>query len=369
MKKYFYMVVLPCLILSGILLSTTALDKRTTPKWKNEKLQGFSWEASDSIATQHIQTLNPHSVNWIAQTPFGWQADIHQPELVYRSSRGYWGERDAGLINTALVAREAGVETMLKPHIWLRRSAGGWRSDIDMQSEEDWQTWFDNYEAFILHYAKLAEEQSIPVLCIGTELYLCATKREQDWRDLIVKIRATYSGQITYAANFYKEYEEIQFWDALDFIGIQGYFPLTKKDHPSLKELKEGWEPHHKKIKKLSKRWNKPVLFTEFGYRSMKDAAIEPWVWPNDIEFTDTDVSPETQALCYEAFFQTFWKEDWLAGVFLWKWSRRNYKPEAYYQGLDRPGRNGQKRKDLSPIDFSPKEEGLKVIGEWFGKP
>ena len=326
-------------------------------------MKGFSWEAGDSITLDQVQTIAPYHVNWIAQTPFAWQAHVNDPNLSFRRGRGYWGERKGGLVHTAQLGKELGVKTLLKPHIWMRRDAGGWRSDIEMKTEEDWQIWFKNYGEFMLHYAQLAEEQQLEALCIGTELYLTAVQREADWRALIAEIRKVYSGKLTFAANFYKEYEEIQFWDALDYIGIQAYFPLCNSDNPSLEELKAGWAPHYKRIKKLSKKWGKPVIITELGYRSMKNAAIEPWEWPNRMDFSQDDISPETQALCYEAFFQTFWEERWLAGVFFWKWSRRNYNPDQYERRLAR-----RKRRDISPIDFSPKSEGLEVIKEWFGE-
>lgn len=332
------------------------------PVYAGSKIKGFSWEATDSVDRQHIQSIMPYHVNWIAQTPFGWQADIHQPTLTYRSNRGYWGERDRGLIHTTKVARQVAVQTMLKPHIWMGRSSGGWRSDIEMQNEADWQIWFDHYESFILHYARLAEAEQIPIFCIGTELYQCASQREADWRVLISKVREVYSGELTYAANFYEEYEAIQFWDALDYIGIQGYFPLTKKEDPSLNNLQKGWRPHYQALKQFTARWDRPVIFTELGYRSMRNAAIEPWAWPNGMEFEAEDISAEVQARCYEAFFKVFWKEDWVAGVFFWKWSRRNYNPEAY------AARQSPRRRDLSPIDFSPKEKALKVIEQWFSE-
>jgi hypothetical protein len=48
------------------------------------------------------------------------------------------------------------------------------------------------------------------------------------------------------------------------------------------------------------------------------DAAIEPWVWPN--ERKEIQLSEEVQALCYRAFFETAWQKPWMAGVFFWKW-------------------------------------------------
>jgi hypothetical protein len=47
---------------------------------------------------------------------------------------------------------------------------------------------------------------------------------------------------LTYAANWDK-YDQVSFWDELDFIGIQAYFPLTDQTNPSAEEIKKGWNP------------------------------------------------------------------------------------------------------------------------------
>lgn len=348
------------LLLPFLSIALWLLRPRPTPEpaiIAAPKIKGFSWEATDSVGLSHIQTITPYHVEWIAQTPFAWQGDPHQPELVFHNDRGYWGERDRGLIHTTQLARTVNLQTMLKPHIWMHSNSGAWRSDIAMRSEADWQTWFTNYEAFILHYARLAEAEGIPMLCIGTELFETARQRAADWRRLIAKIREVYSGQLTYAANFYQEYEAIQFWDALDYIGIQGYFPLAKTENPGLAQLKRGWQPHYRALKEFSRQWERPVIFTELGYRSMRNAAIEPWAWPDNMDFDHRDISPEVQARCYEAFFQTFWEEDWVAGVFFWKWSRRNYNAATK-----------RRRRDHSAIDFSPKAEALGIVSHWFAQ-
>jgi exo-beta-1,3-glucanase (GH17 family) len=154
-----------------------------------------------------------------------------------------------------------------------------------------------------------------------------------EWRKLIGEIRKVYSGKLTYAANFNQEFEHVKFWDVLDFIGIQAYFSLSKNDNPSSEELANNWIDHLESIEKIHKKFNKPVIFTEIGYRSTEDAAIEPWKWPQ--ENRDAISSIETQARCYEAFFKSAWKKDWLVGVYFWKW---------YPQGTHR----------LQEIDFTP---------------
>lgn len=326
-----------------------------------EKIKGVCWEGTRmSIQDEHMESLENHHVNWISQTPFGWQEGIDNPVIVtHRRSKTRSEEREKGMDNTAKIAKEKGIKTLLKPHIWLTNANGKWRSDIKMNSPEEWDQWFEQYQSFILYYAQVAEKYNFEGLCIGTELYITTSQHEQKWRNIIKEIRKVYSGQLTYAANFYKEYEEIKFWDALDYIGIQAYFPLTKNENPSVKELVNGWQPHYKKLQQLHHKWQKPVVFTEIGYRSAKDAAIRPWEWEkrgDDID--ESEISTATQAVCYEAMFKTFWKADWIGGVFFWKWTPENYGVAI----------QTNRRRKRSPLSFTPKKEALKVIEKWYAK-
>ncbi|MDQ4138969.1 MAG: hypothetical protein M3142_00445, partial [Bacteroidota bacterium] len=312
----------------------------SSPTFKSKvTFRGVNWVAGDSVTVNQILALKQQNIEWMAQTPFGWQRKFNTPELHINThvSKNYWGESDQGLIHTTRLAKQAGIKTLLKPHIWLRdREQAKWIGDIEMTSEADWQAWFKNYSAFILHYARLAEENQIEALCIGTELMKSAITREKDWRQMIREIRQVYHGQLTYAANWYLEYEKIKFWDALDFIGVQGYFPLTKKNNPSLTELQAGWKPYLADLKNIATKYQKPVVFTEVGYKSTSDAAIEPWKWPDREKTAEQYESYQTQANCYEALFQTLWQQPWFGGTFIWKW---------YPQVRD----NGHDHRDFTP--------------------
>jgi hypothetical protein len=317
------------------------------------QFRGVNWVAADSITEGQMAELKRHHVNWIAQTPFGWQRHYRSPEVMLnRGNRVYWGERDQGLILTTQLARQQGIQTLLKPHLWLMdQSDDKWLGDIRMDTEEEWQKWFAAYGAFILHYARLAEEQQIEALCIGTELYTPAVTHEREWRELIRQIRQVYRGKLTYAANWYKEFEEIKFWDDLDFIGIQAYFPLTKKENPTLPELRKGWSRHLGQIEKIQQKFGKPVVFTEAGYKSTPDAAIEPWKWP-DRNWQSMTQSEDTQAWSYEALFQTFWPKPYFEGLFIWKWY-----PQIRENRRDR-------------YDFTPQHKAAeKVMTKWYEAP
>ena len=143
------------------------------------------------------------------------------------------------------------------------------------------------------------------------------------------------------------------FWDQLDYIGIQAYFPISKKPDPTLEDLLEGWKKHLDAIAAVQKQWDKPVLFTEIGYRSVPFAAERPWAWPSGDELGKVKPDPELQARLYEAFFQTFWDKPWMAGAIIWKWHP-----------------NGFRSHERRATDFTPQAKpAADTMAHWFKHP
>ena len=320
------------------------------------RLRGVSWVGGDSVTDAELAPLAADHVTWLAQTPFGWQDGVATPAVRTRSAAdrhfGYWGESDRGLTSTARLARRRGIRTLLKPHLWVRGSSSGWAGDVEMTTPADWTAWFASYTAFILHYARLAETEHLGLLCIGTEL-VQATEPDHEaaWRTLIRQVRRVYHGPITYAAN-YDEYQQIRFWDALDYIGVQAYFPLCARPVPTLETLEAGWQPHLRALARLQRRVGKPVIFTEVGYKATADAATEPWKWPARSP-AGPPADEATQARCYEALFRATWGLPWLKGMFIWKW----------YPGLaaDGPARRH--------ADFTPQHKPAEaVLARWYAR-
>jgi len=242
--------------------------------------------------------------------------------------------------------RTAGFKVFFKPHLWVTHpSDGKWRSDIFPTNEKNWESWKESYRNFILRYAKIAEQANAEMFCIGAEFSRISVEKPLFWKDLIQEIRNIYSGKITYAANWYNEYEKITFWGELDFIGIQAYFPLVKNKYPSVKQISKGWNKHLRAIESTHKKYNRKILFTEMGYRSTANSAIKPWEWLEDSSILDNPYSVETQANCYEAFFNTVWKKEWFAGVHIWQ-LRTDY--------VAKNGKNN--------LDFTPQGKPAEVV-------
>lgn len=279
------------------------------------KMRGLCWEGGREIEPRHLDPAVDVGADWISQTPFGWCRGVNDPEIVLATGRVLWGESDSGLVQTAAWARARGIKTLLKPHLWVHH--GQWVGDIDMPSDDAWRAWFASYETWILHYAALAEAQGMEAFAVGTELK-SATRHPQEWRRIIRKVRAVYHGPLTYCANWSDEAEHIEFWDALDFVGVQAYYPLAQAEHPAPAEVRAGWKAAADRLAAIARRTGKPVVLTEVGYKSMTGALREPWVW-DDSGPQDLDAQREA----YAAMFETVWKEPWCGGTFIWKWHPR----------------------------------------------
>ena len=99
------------------------------------------------------------------------------------------------------------------------------------------------------------------------------------------------------------------------------YFPLTKKQSPTVAEIKKAWAPWKQRMAAVAERTNRPILLTEFGYRPVVGTTIEPWIWRDDKER-----SAESQLHAYEGALQALAEEPWFRGVYIWKWFA-NYAP------------------------------------------
>ncbi|MEX0363287.1 MAG: glycoside hydrolase [Allomuricauda sp.] len=281
---------------------------------KQEKINGVSFVGSrEKVAQTHVEPVVRVNANYAAVMPFGFARSLNSPQIIFDTERQWYGETRQGAKQYIDLLRKNGIKIMLKPQIWIWR--GEFTGDMAMQSEEDWQILEETYSDFALTYAQLAEETKAEVYCIGTELEEFVKQRPLFWTDLIAKIKKIYGGKLTYAANW-DEYPRVPFWGQMDFIGVDAYFPLSEDQKPSLEGLKAGWQPWKTKLADLAEAMDRPILFTEFGYRSMDYAAKKPWL----VDRNQMNVNLQAQADATQAVFQEFWEEDWFAGGFVWKW-------------------------------------------------
>ncbi|RKE98413.1 glycoside hydrolase family 113 [Ichthyenterobacterium magnum] len=281
---------------------------------QNQKINGVSFVASPvEIDETHVNPVINVNANYAAIMPFGFIRNLLHPDIIHNTDRQWFGETRAGAKQYIEELQKKDIKIMVKPQIWVWQ--GEFTGYIKMTSETDWKTLEDSYSKFILDYAELAQETKSELFCIGTELENFVKERPEYWHNLIKKIKTIYNGKLTYAANW-DEFKRTPFWSELDYIGIDAYFPVSNSKTPTVEECLKGWQSHKPIIKGLSDTYNKPILFTEFGYRSMDYTGKEPW----QSDHTITSLNFQGQNNTTQALFNTFWEEDWFAGGFIWKW-------------------------------------------------
>jgi hypothetical protein len=228
-----------------------------------------------------------------------------------------------------------GLRVMLKPHVDPRTD----EARINIMPSE---IWFDSLEEFTLRYAYLAQDNNVEMFSVGTELeattFSAWTHR---WNQLIEKVKEVYDGVLTYSANW-TEYKEVPFWDKMDFIGIDAYFPLTGSNEAGKEELIAAWEEHADAIQAWREEkglTDKNVILTEIGYPSADGANTQPWVAISRIE------DQQEQADSLNATFEVLSKRPWFKGYYIWQ-----YFPQERW----------------SPLGFTVKgKKAEEVIKEW----
>ncbi len=220
------------------------------------------------------------------------------------------GETDERMRREIRAARDCGLQVLLKPHIWV--GGGAWRAEI---SPEDWHTWFASYRNWILRYARMAQEEQVGILAVGTELR-SSVAHETAWRELLTAIRTVYEGPIVYCANW-DSIDQVGFWDAVDYIGVQFYPPLADTPDASEASMDARLAIHLERLGAFSEGQGRPVLLTEVGYKSTSDTAIRPYEWT---ERGHSQVDAAAQERAYRVLFRGLQARDWLRGVYLWKW-------------------------------------------------
>ena len=286
--------------------------------YKGPKLKGVNLVAPPQKPNEDgLKPIREVGGNWVAIVPYGFcrkgEAHFHYVGNRREQGRGgqWWGETPAGVAETIQMARRQGLKVMLKPHVWMM---GGSHLDLEFTNEQDWQTFETDYSNYILDFARLADSLQVDLYCITTELDRFATARPAFWQKLITKVHQIYKGPLTYAANW-DRYASIPFWDQLDYIGVDAYFPTSNDREPSVRAMARGWKGHMRELASLSRKMQKPILFTEFGYRACDHAAERPWE-----SETPCTTNLTAQANAYSALLETVWPQPWFAGGFAWKW-------------------------------------------------
>jgi len=276
----------------------------------------WDWEWGQPAFGAELDRLQALGVNWVAIHPY---ASIRGDGEVRWKPEALDPAQPADYLS--LPIREAharGMGILIKPHLAYWGSRFRWRGEIEFEEPAQRELFWKTYRQWILDLARITG--AADSICVGTELDGMLASEAQ-WRALIAELRGVTRAHLTYASNW-DRFEEVGFWDALDVIGVQAYFPLAESEDPNEELLHQGWQAWIERLKRLHLATGKPVVFTELGYDDSLQAALRPW--EDDPRGRRSPTNPAVLALqerCLKVAFGVLQSEsDWLRGAFLWKW-------------------------------------------------
>ncbi|MEM7678114.1 MAG: hypothetical protein AAF449_19145 [Myxococcota bacterium] len=215
---------------------------------------------------------------------------------------------DLEAVRAALLdAHDLGLHTILVPHVYIED--GTWRGHIQFEDPKNIDLWWSSYGRFMHQAATLAAESGASLLSIGVELK--SLSKRSDARErfgaLIADVRRSYSGPLTYSANW-DEAEQVRFWDMVDLVGVNGYYPLEPDPF-------RGAGTVARRLTALARGAKRPVLVVEVGYRSSPLSHKRPWEWPVDVEPVVDDAA---QSKAWAAVLTHWLGAEGIKGLCVW---------------------------------------------------
>jgi hypothetical protein len=256
------------------------------------------------------------NVWWFQQTPSS--TTIAEDDTRYSSTM-------SSIQHAIDTIHSLGMNVLLKPMVDV--DDGTWRAQITPSNVNDW---FASYTSFIDTFADLAQtdkNEGVTMLSVGCELN-SMEQYTQQWNNVIASVRSRYSGQLTYAANWNATsaggvnnlggYNTVPWWNKLDAIGIDAYFPLTNVNNPTESQLQSAWNGIADNIQnwRTSQGLSQKVIFTEVGYESADGTNQAPAGLSGN-----PPVDQQEQSDCYQALLTTMSNRSWYDGQFWWAWS------------------------------------------------
>jgi len=284
--------------------------------------QTWGWEWGSDGFCAELDELAGMGVNWVSIHPY---ARIRADGTI--ESRSQEGESAPEWITRPIrEAHARGMSILVIPHVAYWGSPWSWRGAIEFAKPEDRARFFQTYAAFLARVARAAQDAD--GFSIGNELDRLIGC-ESEWRAIIAELRPLTHAKLTYASNW-SDYARVPFWDALDAVGVEAYFPLSDNPDPGADELAAAWRGRIAELRAVHERTGKPIVFTEMGYTISLEAASRPWA-DGHVRGEQRAQAEALQQRCLTAALAAIEPErEWLRGAFLWKWFVGSARGESF---------------------------------------
>lgn len=302
--------------------------------WSQTTFQGMNYTPlsehvlESAMSNQSLMLMNQVGVNTVALNVFWFQDSLTSTEIRPCFDDGCYSASTSSVANAIDFIHDLGMDVLLKPVVEVNK---GNDSRLGLNPGENVGEWFSSYGNFLGTMADIAAQKDVAVLSIGTELNgVEGPENDERWKTLIDFARSKYAGDLVYAANHAPldgigGYENISWWNQLDYIGIDAYFHLaddTDGRLVPLGELSNAWTGHADRIERWRRdqKLEQRVIFTEVGYTSSVGAMNIP-ASGQPLGPVSNENALTNQAIAYEAMLSVMGNREWWNGAFGWNWS------------------------------------------------
>ncbi|MHC4711432.1 MAG: glycoside hydrolase family 113, partial [Planctomycetota bacterium] len=153
-------VLIGCILLAAALIPAGAGateaptgDTHRVVRGMTVSCQTWGWEWGTEEMVREMRELKALGVNWIAIHPY---AGIRGDGSVAMHRRWYGDTK--WLTRPIAEAHRLGLKIMIKPHLAYWGSPFRWRGDITFETDEQWQRFFGQYEAWVTRAAEICAE-------------------------------------------------------------------------------------------------------------------------------------------------------------------------------------------------------------------
>ena len=258
--------------------------------------------------------------NWVFVNTYLSQMNVTSSTVF----KGPQAPLDSALKSFIDVAHSKGLKVMLKPIVIPLDDTSWLLLDPENPSE-----WFESYTNVLCSYGTLLP--GLDAYSVGLELTSLTIPHNytNNWLQLISRVRQCSNAKLTYSSLFSLEWRRIQFWDELDWIGIDEYLPVSSSSnpYPSVAEMTDTIAEYFEQVRNFQVQQNltsKPIVITETGIYSFTNATFSPAVFPPGVRRCNDSYSTHanftTQQLYFEATFNAVQlNSDIISGIFMYQ--------------------------------------------------
>lgn len=314
--------------------------------------KGYTWgwcsksgDYQKKAAEHSMKRLASNGLDWICITVNVFQETFYSTRIFPLFG---FTQTDEDIIHAINMAKTMNLKVCLKPVVNCMDK--NWRARISFPPDNQtyWDKWFESYNNFMIHYAKIAERTDCEMLCTGCEME-GMDKQTERCRKLIKTVRKNYHGLIMHNVNHGDEMKFPWLTD-VDVVGISAYYSVSTPEDRSLEYMKKAWLSKIDILEKTHKYYNKPVMFAEIGVRNERGCTMYPYDF---IHRPEIPLDEEEQADFYESAMWATWDQPWFAGYFWWDW-----------KAILPPEKKAHENRDFTV--YGKKAE--KVLQKWYSK-